>query len=473
MSSFSGLSTALSGLVAQRYGLDTTGQNVANANTPGYSRQRVVAEPVNPASGGTAVFSRWDGPGTGVEVVDVQRITDALVDNRVRAERSAAEHLSASQGVWNRVDVALNEPSDIGVQAQLSSFWSAWQDLSNDPGMTATRTQVLQTGASVADALGSVAAEVSEAWGDSRSELRALVSEVNATSSSVADLNSSIRKAAAGGESPNELMDRRDALVVRLSELTGGTVRRGELGTVDVFVGGSALVRGSSATPLALDPSSAGSLTDAQAGASTRLTGTGGGGVDVPGGRIGAVLTALNDTWVGVADHLDAFAVDLATKVNTVHASGKDLEGAAGGAFFSGSTAATLTVAVTDTARVAASGQPVGLDASGAPTKDLDGSLAQALGGIGRGAAAPDGVWRDFVAHVGAQTQAAQRRSDAQSVVVRDVTAAREAVSGVDIDEELTNMVMYQRAYEGAARMLTAVDQALDTLINRTGLVGR
>lgn len=473
MSSFAGLSTALSGLVAQRYGLDTTGQNVANANTPGYSRQRVVAEPVNPASGSTAVFSRWDGPGTGVEVVDVQRITDALVDNRVRQERSTAEHMSASLAVWNRVDVALNEPSDIGVQAQLSSFWSAWQDLANDPGMTATRTQVLQTGASVADALGSVAAEVSEAWGESKVELRALVGEVNATSSAVADLNGSIRKATAGGESPNELMDRRDALVVRLSELTGGAVRPGELGTVDVFVGGTSIVRGSSATPLALDATSAGSLTDAQAGGQVRLTGTGGNAVDVPGGRIGAVLTALNDTWVGTADHLDSFAADLASKVNTVHASGKDLDGTAGGPFFSGSTAASLKVAITDTARVAASGQPVAVDGSGAPTKDYDGSLAQRMGAIGRAEASPDGVWRDFVAHVGAQTQAAQRRSDAQGVVVRDVTAARESVSGVDIDEELTNMVMYQRAYEGAARMLTAVDQALDTLINRTGLVGR
>lgn len=466
MSSFAGLSTALSGLVAQRYGLDTTGQNVANANTPGYSRQRVIAEPVNPANGQTAVFSRWDGPGSGVEVVDVQRITDALVDNRVRQERSTAEHMSASLAVWSRVDVALNEPSDIGVQAQLGRFWSAWQDLANDPGSAATRTQVLQTGASVVDALGSVTAEVTQAWGESRVQLQAMLGEVNAASAAVADLNGSIRKATAGGESPNELMDRRDALVVRLSELTGGTVRAGELGTVDVFVGGTAIVRGSTATPLALDGSSALSMADAQAGTPIRVSGASGVGIDVPGGRIGAVLTALNETWVGVVAGLDGFANQLATAVNDVHRTGKDQTGAAAGDFFAGTTAATLRVALTSSAQVAASPGPAG-------TADLDGSIADRLGAIGQAAGSPDGVWRDFVVGVGAETQAAERRSDAQSVVVRDVTAAREAVSGVDIDEELTNMVMFQRGYEAAARMLTAVDQALDTLINRTGLVGR
>jgi flagellar hook-associated protein 1 FlgK len=464
MSSFAGLHTALSGLVAQRYGLDTTGANVSNANTPGYSRQRVVMEPTNPASTGTALFSRWDGPGTGVRVTDLQRVTDELVATRVRQERSTAEFMSVDRAAWSRLEVALGEPGDNGLTARLSTFWASWQDLANNPDSAAARTQVLQAGAGVTDTLGALATGVAQAWTDQRGALDLLVEEVNTTARAVADLNAAIRDASAAGQTPNELLDQRDALVLRLSELTGGTVRASELDQVDVFVGGTAIVRGDRTTTLAIDPASADSLAAVQGGATVQVTGINGTGVDVPGGRIGATLVALQSTWPGVMASLDAVAVDIATQVNGVHVTGNGLDGGSGRAFFSGATAATLAVAITDTDHVAAAAGGAGA---------LDGSLADALGVLGQLPTSPDAGWRRFVADVGSQAQAAQRRSQAQAVVVGDVMAAREAVSGVDIDEELTNMVMFQRAYEGSARMLTAVDEALDTLINRTGLVGR
>jgi len=231
-----------------------------------------------------------------------------------------------------------------------------------------------------------------------------------------------------------------------------------------VFVGGIAVVRGDRATVLTVDPASAGSLGDAQAGIPVRLAGPGGAVFDVPGGKLGATIVALQSTWPGVMSRLDAVAVNVATKVNAVHTTGKGLDGDAGRPFFTGTTAATLSVALTSTDQVAAAAGTGGA---------LDGSLADALASVGQGTSSPDAGWRTFVSDVGSQSQAAQRRSQAQAVVVGDVMAARESVSGVDIDEELTNMVMFQRAYEGAARMLTAVDEALDTLINRTGVVGR
>ena len=467
MSTFSGLTTALSGIVAQRYGLDTTGANVANANTPGYSRQRVVMEPQNPATTGTALFSRWDGPGTGVQVTDIQRVSDELVTARVRQERSTAEFMSVDAAAWDRLEVALGEPGDTGLTARLSGlggFWPSLQDLANNPDSTAARSQVLQAGAGITDTLGQIATNVAQAWTDQRGGLDLLVHEVNATAASIADLNRSIRDAAAGGSTPNELLDQRDALVQRLSELTGGTVRSGELGTVDVFVGGTAIVRGERATALAVDPGAAGTVAAAQAGGTVGLTGRSGAGIDVPGGKIGATLVALTSTWPGVMSSLDATAAGLAATVNAVHAAGKGLDGVSGRPFFTGTTARDLRVAITDPTQVAAAAAGAGA---------LDGSHADALAALGRGPSSPDADWRAFVSDVGSQSQAATRRSGAQAVVVGDVMAAREAVSGVDIDEELTNMIMFQRAYEGAARMLTAVDQALDTLINRTGLVGR
>ncbi len=464
MSTFSGLTTALSGIVAQRYGLDTTGANVANANTPGYSRQRVDLSPTSPTTTGTAVHSRWDGPGTGVLVTDIQRVSEELVTARVRQERSTAEFMSVDAAAWDRLEVTLGEPGSTGLTARLSTFWASFHDLANNPGSTAARSQVLQAGAGVTDSMGQLATGVAQAWTDHRAGLDLLVQEVNATARSVADLNSSIRDASAAGGTPNELLDQRDLLVQRLSELTGATVRAGDLGVVDVYVGGTAVVRGDRVTALSVDPSSVTTVAAVQAGGTVGVTGTAGAPVDVPGGRIGATLVALTATWPGVMTSLDTAAESLATRVNALHTAGSGLDGASGRAFFSGTTAAGLRVDVTDPAHVAA-----GATGSGA----LDGSHADTIAALGRGPASPDADWRAFVSDVGARSQAATRRSTAQAVVVGDVMAAREAVSGVDIDEELTNMVMFQRAYEGAARMLTAVDEALDTLINRTGLVGR
>lgn len=464
MSSFAGLHTALSGLVAQRYGLDATGANVANANTPGYSRQRVVMGPTSPVSSGSSLFSRWDGPGTGVRVSALQRVSDELVATRVRQERSTSEFMAVDRAAWSRIEVALGEPGDTGLTKRMSEFWASWSDLSNSPESGAARAQVLQTGAGVTDTLGALATGVQQAWTDQRGTVQLLVDEVNTTASSVAELNRVIRDASASGSTPNELLDQRDALVVRLSELTGGTVRTGDLNQVDVFVGGIAVVRGDRATVLTVDRASAGSLGDAQAGIPVRLAGPGGAVFDVPGGKLGATIVALQSTWPGVMSRLDAVAVNVALKVNAVHTTGRGLDGVAGRPFFTGTTAATLSVALTGTDQVAAAAGTGGA---------LDGSLADALASVGQGTSSPDAGWRTFVSDVGSQSQAAQRRSQAQAVVVGDVMAARESVSGVDIDEELTNMVMFQRAYEGAARMLTAVDEALDTLINRTGVVGR
>ncbi len=227
MSSFAGLHTALSGLVAQRYGLDATGANVANANTPGYSRQRVVMDPTSPVSSGSSLFSRWDGPGTGVRVSDLQRVSDELVATRVRQERSTSEFMAVDRAAWNRIEVALGEPGDTGLTKRMSEFWASWSDLSNSPESGAARAQVLQTGAGVTDTLGALATGVQQAWTDQRGTVQLLVDEVNTTASSVAELNRVIRDASASGSTPNELLDQRDALVVRLSELPAGPYEPG------------------------------------------------------------------------------------------------------------------------------------------------------------------------------------------------------------------------------------------------------
>ena len=258
--------------------------------------------------------------------------------------------------------------------------------------------------------------------------------------------------ATVGQQPANELADSRDQLALQLSGLTGATVKAGADGTVDVMLGSTALVRGMTTTAVSV---SDGSTMGAQVG----LQWADGRAVEVAGGSIAAGLGALNADLPAAAAGYDALAASLASTTNALHRGGTDLDSNPGGDFYTGTTAATLAVAVGDPRRVAAAG----------PQGGLDGSRADAI------AESPDAgrTWGSFVVGFGVQVAAAGRRADTAELTRADAAQNLASSAGVDIDEEMANLVQFQRAYEGAARVLTAVDQALDTLINRTGVVGR
>lgn len=452
MSSFGSISVALSALQAHRRALDVAGNNVANANTDGYTRQRANLSAL-PAPGAPSLFSTSRLTGSGVTVSSVDRLNDPFLDARVRTELGGSGYLTARSDTLAGIEQLLNEPSDTGLSAQLDEFWGAWQDVANDPGEPAARSALLEQASLVATTLNETSAALTARTENTVERLDALAQEVTAVASSVADLNRSIRAAVAGGQPANELMDQRDLLVQHLSELTGADVRPQDDGTVDVLLGGTALVRGVVSHGVAV------------AGAGSRdvhLVWGDGDRVGSVGGAVAGLLEGVNEDLPTALDRLDAVAAALSSSVNAAHAEGQDLGGVPGGDFFTGTTAADIAVAITDPGKVAAAA-----DGAGA----LDGANADHVVESARGTA--DAAWRDMVVAVGVQVQAAGRRSATQDDVLAQARAAQTSVSGVDLDEEMTNLVMAQRAYEGAARVMTAVDQALDTLINRTGLVGR
>jgi flagellar hook-associated protein 1 FlgK len=452
MSSFGSISVALSALQAHRRAMDVAGNNVANANTDGYTRQRAHLSPL-PAPGAPSLFSTSRLTGSGVTVTSVDRLNDAFLDARVRTELGASGYLAARSDTLTGIEQLLNEPSDTGLSAQLDDFWAAWQDVANDPGEPAARSALLQQASLVATTLNETSAALTARAENTTARLEALAQQVSAVASSVADLNSSIRAAVAGGQPANELMDQRDVLVQQLSELTGADVRPQDDGTVDVLLGGTALVRGVTSHRISVAGQGTGDV---------HLSWAAGDRVGGVGGTVAGLLEGLNEHLPIALDQLDAVATALAGSVNAAHAAGQDLDGAPGGTFFTSTGARDIAVAISDARLVAAAAAGAG---------DLDGSNADHVVDAARGAA--DTAWRDMVVAVGVQVQSAARRSATQDDVLAQAQAAQTSASGVDLDEEMTNLVMFQRAYEGAARVMTAVDQALDTLINRTGLVGR
>jgi len=466
VSTFSGISGALSSLYAQRRGMELAGQNIANANTPGYTRQRAdlqaVGGSVVPAMHAVSDFSNG-----GVAIAKVDRLRDQFLESRGRAEHAQGAYLEGRKQVLAQVEDVFAEPSDTALQSQLADFWSSWGDVANQPGDAAARTQLLQRGAVAADGLGAAHNGLTSQWNTIRVQADGHLSDINENAAAVAQLNQAIVRGTAVGMPVNELMDQRDVHLIKLSELAGATSVIRPDGSAHVFLEGSALVNGSAARTVKL--TGATRMVD-QAGDKVRLRWTDNDSQVASGGTMGATIEALGDTIPGYATKLDTIATRLADTVNTVHVNGYGLDGVKDRNFFTTDPAGapmgatTIAVAITDPRQVGASTAPGG---------GLDASNADALARLAGVAGGADSTYREMVVGLGVATQAAGRRADIQTTVTNSVDASRMAESGVNLDEEMTNMLSFQRAYEAASRMLTTLDGMLDTLINRTGLVGR
>jgi flagellar hook-associated protein 1 FlgK len=478
---FSSLSTTLSALRYNRVAMDVAGGNVANVGTEGYARRNAVGQ-AQGAPSVPAMWSRWDGAGNGVSVGGVERMVDPFLDARGRLEHGTNAYLQTRSTALVRVESQLGEPGDEGVAAALTAFQQAWHDISNNPGDGAARSQLLGKATSLTVAIGSQARAVTTEWANQQARLEASVTEANALASDLASVNEGIKVAKVSGTDAGLLLDKRDQITMRLAELVGGTASLDSNGLASVQVGGAVLVAGSKAGSL--------DVRGAQSYADTTTTDTAINTVrlivqspdttatdvteSVKSGSIGGQLDLLRTTLPDYMGKLDAFVVELAAKVNDLHAfedvDGErtyDQDGNEGGDFFGSTdpsgqiTASTLTVLIDDPRRLAASRTQA---ADGGGT--LDGSNADRLGSLDVGGA----TYRELVTKLGAQVSSARNVSESQSVLTSQIDAARESISGINIDEEMVNLLAAQRAYEGAARVMTTIDSVLDTLINRTGV---
>ncbi|WP_186321879.1 flagellar hook-associated protein FlgK [Curtobacterium pusillum] len=471
VSTFGSLATAYSGLAAARAGIDVTGQNIANAGTAGYTRQRVSQSSIPAAQTGfvrgTAALA-----GQGVSVDGIARLASLTLDAGVRVASGSSAYADARAAALSALENGLNEPGDDGLASKLDAFWSSWSELSTHPDDPGAASAVIGAAKTVASALASGSKAIDAQWSTVRGTVDGQVQQLNSAASQVADLNGRIRTALASGGNANELLDQRDQLTEQIASLAGGTVRQNSDGTVDVLIGGNAIVQGTDARSVALGGGQR--LAD---GAAVTLTWTSGtaGAVSLSGGSIGGNLSLLapvtaNGTGGALAEasaSYDQVATKLATAVNAVHATGTTPTGATGSPFFS--LAAGVPAA-----------QGLGVvptDGSGLATRnaagELDDSFADALSRLGTASDGADRSWATFVAGVGTASRSASSESTLTGLALTNARTQQQSSAGVDLDEENVNLLSYQHAYQGAARVLTAVDEMLDTIINRTGIVGR
>jgi flagellar hook-associated protein 1 len=429
-----GLQTALSGLLAEQQAIDVTGHNITNANTEGYSRQRAVLQTNESLriSDLSSVTGEGGQLGTGVSVATYTRIRNTYLDAQYRTQNAALGAAGTRAEALQQAQGAFDEPSSAGISSQLSAFWTAWSSLADSPSSEAAKVSVVSAGTQLAGTLNQVSAQLQTIEGQAAAQYAAIAGpsgQVQSDANQIAQLNHQIRLSLQAHQQPNDLEDRRDQLLDKLSELADVTVAKAGDGTDTVSFGNAAkpLVEGTQVNwPQALTAAAGGQL-----GALLELSS--------PAGALAQYQTALN----GVAE-------TLAGTVDALHTTTP---------FFSGATAATIAVAV----------KPAAVETSS--TGAIGGNdVALAIAGLRGGAA--DQRYATLVEQVGSDVQNAHNDQVNAQAVATAIGNQRQSVSGVSLDEEMTNLISFQRGYQASARALTTMDEMLDTLISHTGIAG-
>lgn len=467
------LNMARSGMNVQMAAIQTASQNISNASTEGYSKQRVDTATTLPTIFPYATI------GTGVEITGISRARDTLLDTTYRTVSAGSSKADTTSSALSQIQSIFNEPSDTGLAATLDKFWTSWSDLSNDPTNGAAKSVVVASGANVAQTLNQFASQLDQLDQENRAAINSDVGKVNELSGQIATLNTNITAAESNGNSANDLRDQRDRLVDQITKISGGqAIDRGN-GSVAVYVGGRMIVDGATAKQLVASAGSPPTIT--YGGGTLPMTGL--------GGSLGAELDVSTTVIPTTMAKLDTLTKGIVQTVNAIHSSGTVYTGtppvgSPAGNFFDVTTPApaggdpSLTARGIKLASTMTSGAAVAA-ASGTATGPGNNDVAMAIANLRDTAqtlTAADGTtvvatstigdyYNAIVGDVASQTSQSQDESTVQTTLVSNAAARRQAVSGVSTDEELIDVIQHQHSYQAAARLVNVVDDMMQTLI--------
>jgi len=442
---------ALSALSTYTGAISVTNTNIANSETEGYTRQTAVLQATSTG---------------GVDISSVKRVYSSFLTNRLRMETTGLGFYEAEQEALTSVESVFNESSTDGLSSCLSDFWNSWQDVVDDPSDSSARTTLLAAADTLADTLNSMSSDLTDLQNSIDDSLTDCVSAVNDLVDQIAALNTSIVAATAAGQDCNTDMDTRDELITELSSYIGISTYTDDSGQICISMdNGNPLIVGSTTWTLATQTNSTTGLQDitlvSQSGASTVITD------DITTGKMGGYLEVRDDLIPSYQSSLDDLASTLITQINALHTTGYDLNGDAGVDFFTGSSASDIAVnsAILDDSNTIAASSTV----DGIPD---DGTIASAIADLqdsllfNSGTSTASDFYATLVGKVGSRLSSVESSYEAQESLVNSCQSQRDSVSSVSTDEEMVNLTQYQYAYEAAAKVISIVDEMMQTLIN-------
>jgi len=567
-----GLDTAVKALRAHQLAVDVASHNIANAQTPGFSRQRVLLRPIG--LDGSDHFSRDNllgRAGYGVDAKDVNRIRDTFLDFQARQGMSSRGQYQAFSAPLSNAEVVFNDPSDDGMSSLLGKFWSAWHDVVNEPESLPARTALIHASTTFTTRVKAAYDQISQQRLDLNQTVSSIGAQINSRATEIAGLNLQIKQVELNGDMANDLRDRRDLILDELSTLGNISYAEDDTGSMSVYLGTHELVFGTSArTVNTVDDLANPGMVKLQFAIDND-------DVNVSNGQLKGILDARDVALPALLDKVNNFATGIMNSVNSLHQTGFGLNGSTGLAFFTGTDASNMAL------NSVIAGSPQSIATGAAANQPGDPSIALAianlqqstnmLAGLGAnnltvnealsagnvasgitlgtglqpgmyhlvangpnvelhyGSAAgpligtatladinpPGGTisfmngantvasismtvsgaytaatqladlttagnntlqveasastyYGNIVSVLGADVNRAKGLEDSSGLLVDHLDTLRQSVSGVNIDEEVTNLNASQHAYNAAAKVITVIDEMLDTLINRTGV---
>jgi flagellar hook-associated protein 1 FlgK len=441
---------------AQRFGLDVTGQNLANVNTPGYSRRVVDLGAVPPAN------ARYSA-GQGVEVLGVRAQRERLFDLRLYREVPQEQREAAIYESLQTVEVALGEPGK-SLDNSLTKFFDAWATLADAPTSATARAQVVAEGQALSSSFKAMAGRLDDASLDVDTKVRGAVEEINALASQVASLNAKISSVST--ENALHLRDERTEALKKLATFVDIQTTEDKNGSVTVSFGlGSPLVTGNESYKVGILEEPTTGFARITSALGNDVTG------QVTGGRLAGLIHTRDTLIPNYNTQLDALAYEVVQQVNTLHDAGFTLGGVDAPPFFNALGSATdaaeligMNAAVTGNPSLVAAGGVAGTPGDNTVARNLA-NLRDAKLLAGNTASFGD-AWSQIVYRVGQDGATAKGEMESRSEVVRQIENLQDSVAGVSLDEEAAAMMRFQRAYEANARYFSVINSALDVLMN-------
>jgi flagellar hook-associated protein 1 FlgK len=452
------MSVALQSLLVQQGALEVTANNIANANTPGYSREVPILEESPPILSGNTMI------GNGVTLKSVQSMRDNILDLRIDQETTQQSSLNSYVDSMNQVQALFNETQGTGLQTYLSNFFNSFQSLATDPTNSSLRQGVIVAGQDLAGAFSQTSQNLATIQQGLDQSVVQTVQQVNQLSAQVANLNQQIQEVSNSGDNPGSLEDQRDEALNNLSGLIDTAVVYSNNGTVSVSTtNGTLLVSGNQSEALTTQINDATGMNDVFA-QGTDITSA------IAGGQLQGLISARDDSIPSTQSSLDNLAAGIISAVNQQQKDGYDLNSAPGMDFFtpftpsaSGSNAGaatTMAVALTSPDQVAASSNGTKGD-NGNATALADLQNEPIVSGQ-----TPGDYYSNLIDQVGNDVSNATSEQEAVGLVLQQLTNQQKSISGVSLDEEATNLITYQQAYEAAARVISTVDELNNAALN-------
>ncbi len=460
---FQGLEIGKRALLTHQLSMTVIGHNLANVNTPGYARQKAYTTSAMPIE-----MANYN-IGNGVTTSRISNIRDLFLTQQYRRENRSMGEWNFKEKALSQIEAFFGEPNENGLGHSLDNFWGSWLALSDDPQSEAARSAVISNTRSLVNSLHSLDRQVNDQLTATNADIRSRVDQINQYTSQIANLNRIIVSEELGGQRANDMRDQRDHLLDQLSSVVDLTTREEANGSLSVYISGLGVVEAADSFQLGTVVNSAGdNVKDDIVWKGTKSR------IKITGGELKGLIDTRDEIIPKILDKLDQLAEALVTQVNSIHKNGFDLNGAAGLNFFdpnytdAGNIRIVTGIESNPTLVAASQSGGEGDNSNALAIHDLRHSLTMSFG-----TTSISGFYNSMIGSIGVESHEAKVYKGNYEALIAQIDNSRQSVQGVSLDEEMAEMIKMQHAFNSAARIITFMDEALGTLINGMGVVGR